>query len=139
MAVASYLADTSALTRLARPGVRDRLVPLVERGMVATCGPIVLEMLYATRNREDCRRLRTFLGDLETLTVDDHTFARASEVQELLAEEGRLCQVGVADLLIAAAAKRSQVTVLHYDADFDAVASLTSQPTEWVGPRGSIA
>ena len=138
MAVARYLADTSALTRLARPAVRERLRPLIERGLIATCGPVVLEMLYATRAREDYQRLRGFLADLETLTVDDEVFDRAVQVQELLSERGRLRQVGVADLLIAATAEASRVIVLHYDADFDAVAELTGQPTEWVTPRGTV-
>jgi hypothetical protein len=30
------------------------------------------------------------------------------------------------------------MTVLHYDADFDKIATVTGQPTEWVVPRGSI-
>jgi len=28
--------------------------------------------------------------------------------------------------------------VLHYDAGFDVIASVTGQPVEWVVPRGSI-
>ena len=31
-----------------------------------------------------------------------------------------------------------RLTVLHYDADFDLIAEITGQPTEWVVPRGSI-
>lgn len=30
------------------------------------------------------------------------------------------------------------MTVLHYDGDFDMIASLTGQPTEWVVPPGSV-
>jgi hypothetical protein len=29
-------------------------------------------------------------------------------------------------------------SVLHYDADFELIASITGQPTDWVVPRGSI-
>jgi hypothetical protein len=29
-------------------------------------------------------------------------------------------------------------TVLHYAADFDRVAAITGQPTEWVVPKGSL-
>jgi predicted nucleic acid-binding protein len=39
-AVARYLADTSALARLRHPGVAAVLAPLIESGMVATCGVI---------------------------------------------------------------------------------------------------
>jgi len=30
------------------------------------------------------------------------------------------------------------VTVLHYDADYDLIASVTGQPVDWVVPRGSL-
>ena len=33
-------------------------------------------------------------------------------------------------------AERHNVTVLHYDADFDTIAAVTGQLTEWVVPRG---
>lgn len=46
--------------------------------------------------------------------------------------------VGIPDLLIAAVARRHGVTVLHYDRDFELVATVTGQPTEWVVPSGSV-
>ena len=30
------------------------------------------------------------------------------------------------------------MTVLHYDADFDAIAAVTRQEMEWVAPQGSL-
>ncbi len=44
----------------------------------------------------------------------------------------------VSDLLIAAAAEARGLTVLHYDADFDRIASVTGQSCEWVAPAGSV-
>jgi hypothetical protein len=32
----------------------------------------------------------------------------------------------------------SVLTMLHYDADFDLIASVTGQPCEWVVPPGSV-
>jgi hypothetical protein len=46
--------------------------------------------------------------------------------------------VGIADLLVAACAERARVTLLHYDSDYEHVAAITGQPTEWVAPRGSL-
>jgi hypothetical protein len=40
--------------------------------------------------------------------------------------------------LVAAAAERAALTVLHYDAGFDLIATVTGQPTEWVVPRDSV-
>ncbi len=43
----------------------------------------------------------------------------------------------VPDLLVDAAAEGTARTMLHYDADFDHIAAVTSQPVEWVILRGS--
>jgi len=42
------------------------------------------------------------------------------------------------DLLVAAAAEAEGLTGLHYDADFDRIATVTDQRNEWVVPAGSI-
>ena len=42
------------------------------------------------------------------------------------------------DLLIAATADVEELTVLHYDADFDLIAEITGQACEWVVPKGTI-
>ena len=57
---------------------------------------------------------------------------------EALALRGQHRAVGLPDLLIAAVAERAQVTVLHYDADYDLVAAVTGQSTQWVIPRASV-
>jgi predicted nucleic acid-binding protein len=46
--------------------------------------------------------------------------------------------VGFPDLLVAAVAERERVTVLHYDGDYDFIAQVTSQPVQWVVPRGTV-
>jgi predicted nucleic acid-binding protein len=46
--------------------------------------------------------------------------------------------VSPADLLIAAAAEAAGVAVLHYDADYDRIAEVTGQPTQWLAPKGSL-
>jgi len=45
---------------------------------------------------------------------------------------------GFSDLLVAAVAERERVTVLHYDGDYELIAQLTSQPMQWVVPRGTV-
>ena len=64
-------------------------------------------------------------------------FNRAIDVQELLAGRGRH-RLPIPDLIIAAAAETTGMTVLHYDADFDTIAAVTHQDVEWVVPRGSL-
>ena len=62
----------------------------------------------------------------------DRTYA----VQGQLAQGGLHRTVKLGDLIIAAAAERASLVVLHYDQDFDRIAEVTSQPSEWVVPRG---
>ena len=35
-------------------------------------------------------------------------------------------------------AESASLTVLHYDADYDHIATMTGQPTEWIVERGSV-
>jgi predicted nucleic acid-binding protein len=57
----------------------------------------------------------------------------------MLAERGHHRGAKPVDLVIAAAAEAARLTVLHYDADFERIAGVSNQPTEWISPRGSIA
>ncbi|MFN0092069.1 MAG: PIN domain nuclease, partial [Acidimicrobiales bacterium] len=38
----------------------------------------------------------------------------------------------------AAAAESAGLVVLHYDRDFELIASVTRQPVEWIVPAGSV-
>jgi predicted nucleic acid-binding protein len=44
----------------------------------------------------------------------------------------------VLDLLIAAAAERAGLTLLHYDNDFELIAGVPGQICQWVVAAGSI-
>jgi predicted nucleic acid-binding protein len=35
-------------------------------------------------------------------------------------------------------AARNGLTVVHYDGDYEIIASVTGQPARWAAPRGSI-
>lgn len=139
MAVARYLADTSVWARVRQPAVDERLTPLVELGLVATCGIIDLEMLYSARSGTEHRRLRGQRSGLEWLAMPDEVWDRAATVQGDLALRGAHRATSIPDLLIAATAERHGVTVLHYDGDYDLIADVTGQPTEWVVARGTTA
>jgi predicted nucleic acid-binding protein len=139
-AVASYLADTSSLARLHRPAVAAVLGPLIEAGLVATCGVIEFELGWATRTGAEFDRVRTDRDEgYEWLATHDEDWHRALDVQATLWHSGRVRAVGFPDLLIAAVAEREQVTLLHYDSDYDLIAEITRQPMQWVVPRGTLA
>ncbi|MEV4059318.1 hypothetical protein [Nonomuraea dietziae] len=53
-----------------------------------------------------------------------------------MAKSGKHRGPSIAALLIAATAEAWELTVLHYDRDFETIAEVTQQPTEWVVPPG---
>jgi predicted nucleic acid-binding protein len=138
--VPTFLADKSALTRRqTRPEVRDTLEPLLVAGEVATCGIVDLELLYSATSRTTYRALAEALRGMPRIAIEEAGVRRALEVQAMLAERSQHRGVPLPDLLIAACAEHAELAVLHYDADFDRIASLTGQQTQWIVPRGSVA
>ena len=138
-AVASYLADTSALARLRHPPVAAVLGPLIEAGLAATCGVVEFELGWATRTTAEFDQLRADRdAGYEWLATHDEDWRRALDVQGALWRSGQVRAVGFPGLLFAAVAVRERVTVLHYDADYDLIAHVTGQPMHWVVPRGTV-
>jgi predicted nucleic acid-binding protein len=134
---ARYLADKSALARFSHPAVEQRLRPLIEEGMVATCAIIDLEVLYSARNATDYRAILEERRGFESVPITPEVMGRALEVQGLLAQRGQH-RVPIPDLILAAAAESVRLAVIHYDADFERIARVTKQKHEWVVPRGTV-
>jgi predicted nucleic acid-binding protein len=138
-AVATHLADTSALARLGRPEVAAALGPLIEAGLVATCGVIEFELGWATRTSAEFDQVRADRdAGYEWLATHDQDWHRALDVQATLWRTGRFRAVGFPDLLVAAVAERERVTLMHYDSDYDLIAEVTGQPMQWVVQRGTV-
>jgi len=135
-----WLIDKSALVRLDRSADADEWAARIQRGLVRITALTRLEVGYSARSGADARDgLRT--APLAAMPVEYLTPAiedRALDVQLLLADRGRHRSVSIPDLIVAATAELTGLTVLHYDRDFETVASVTGQPTEWVVPRGSV-
>ncbi|MGH9106642.1 MAG: PIN domain nuclease [Acidimicrobiales bacterium] len=129
--------DTSALNRLSKPAVEAVVGPLIERGQVATCAIVDLEVLYSTRTGAEWAKVAEELAAMPSVPVTEAVCRRAIAVQGMLWARGKVRSVGLADLLIAAAAEAAEVEVLHYDRDFDLVATVTGQPARWVVEAGS--
>ncbi len=133
----THLFDTSTLTRLSHDAVRAAAEPLVVAGRAARAGISDLEIGFSARNIDEWETLAASISEMNLVeTTADHV-RRARQTQRLLAERG-LRGRPIPDLLIAAAAETEDLTVLHYDVDFDLIASVTGQRCEWIVPRGSI-
>ena len=139
MGVTRYLVDKSALARLHLLPVREKLEPLLERGLVGICGVTELEMLFSARNIQERARMREQLAaSLDPVDTPDDIWALAAEIQEALTEKCQHRLASIADLVVAATAREAGVTVLHYDRDFDTIARFTEQPVQWVVPPGTV-
>ncbi len=132
----TYLLDTSVVTRFRVPAVRERVQALDTTGLARTA-MTDLEVGFSARETSEWDRLMTALESFELVDILPGHFSRARQVQRLLAQHG-LKGRKVPDLLIAAVGEQTARTVLLYDADFDHIASVTGQTTEWVVARGSI-
>jgi predicted nucleic acid-binding protein len=133
----SHLVDTSVLTRLARPSVRDVVEPMARAGQLARPTICDLEIGYAARNADEWDRLIDALDAFEAVETSAAHIARALQVQRLLTTRSRRGRK-LPDLLVAAAAEALSLTVLHYDADFEHIASVTGQAHQWVVPAGTV-
>ncbi|WP_059013551.1 PIN domain nuclease [Streptomyces specialis] len=132
-----YLIDKSALARYPKPVVRAVIDPLHNAGLLAVCGAVEVEVMHSARSKADAERIRDEMRGFDWLTTPDEVWDRALEVQTRLVGSGNWKALSVADLVIAATAERHGAVVLHYDGDYDMIASVTGQPTQWVVPAGA--
>lgn len=138
-----YLVDNSAWQRL-------RLSPHVDEAMrartasgdrFAICSASLDEACYSARSLLDLVTLRerftTGAAMLDTTPEVDLVVRR---IREALFAAGKGRAAGVVDVQIAAVAVHHGSTVLHYDADYDHIASVTEElDHEWVVSQGSVA
>jgi hypothetical protein len=133
----SLLLDTSVLKRLVQPTVRAVVEPLAAAGELGRASICDLEIGYSARNSDEWDALVGALDAFVLLETTGEHVRRALQVQRLLAQRSQRGRK-IPDLLIAAAAEQMGLSVLHYDADFDAIAAVTGQRCEWVVPAGSV-
>jgi len=137
--IARFLIDSSAAARMRRSVVAERLEPLINGGLVATCASLDAEALYSARNPEEYEQVRADRRQAyEYLPTDDDHWQRAFDAQRELARTGRHRAVGIADLLTAVLAAEHGITVIHYDADFEIAADVLPVEHRWVVPRGAV-
>ncbi len=120
--------------------VADRLAPLIQAGVVATCATLDAEALFSACNpaeyEEVCADRRTAY---EYVPTEDEHRQRAFGAQREMARTVRHRAVGVPDLLTAVLAAEHRLTVIHYDADFDTAGEVIDFGRRWIAEPGIIA
>lgn len=133
----THLVDTSVLKRLSNPAIRAVLEPLAEAGNLARAVMSDLEVGYSARNDQEWDELQRALDVFALIDSTADHFARAKQVQRMLAARSQRGRK-IPDLLIAAAAEMERLAVLHYDQDFDRIAEVTGQRCQWIVAPGSV-
>lgn len=135
----AHLADTSAWSKARNHDVlASSFDDAARRGLIATCDLVALELLRSARNLDRFGNQSELLANLTDCPIGVAEFQRAREVQAALAAGGHHRGVKPVDLLIAAAAEAAGLPILHYDHDYDVIASITQQPVRWLSARGSL-
>jgi predicted nucleic acid-binding protein len=125
------LIDSSAWVEFLRDSgspVCMRVDDLLE-GDIAICDPIRMEVLAGARNERhlgDLRRLLARATMLATSTID---YEEAAALYRVCRRSGETVRKLI-DCLIASIAIRTNVTVLHADADFDVLSRHTALRSE---------
>jgi predicted nucleic acid-binding protein len=111
----------------------------VRSGRVLVCDQISLELIRLAPNETRAHELAGRLGAFGSVAMPQDAWSRAREVQLALAGSGEHRRVPPADLLIAAAAERAGVPLVHYDHDYERIAAVTRQPHLWFVAHGALA
>ena len=126
-----YLVDTSIWIEVFRKPPRLRLDDVTELDEVATCLPVIQEVLQGFRDESSFRKAREAMLALPIVEspLPQSVFEDAVSLYRSARRAGLTIRSGV-DCLIAACAMRNGLTVLHHDRDFgvlERVSPLTSR------------
>ena len=132
------LLDASAFWRLGSPQLDDvrrrSVADRIARGIVAASTPLLLE----TRAGRELPPADP--EELPLLWITERAERRATDLQRQLRAAHQHLGVPRLDYLIAAIAEDHRAAILHYDANFDRLASRTdlAVPVEALAPLGSL-
>lgn len=129
------LVDTSVWIEMFAGRVQARPEDFLD---MATCGPVIQEILQGLRSGRQAQQIRFHLLALprigDPVTVD--RYLEAAELYAASRRRGITIRSSV-DCLIASIAIWHKIPVWHFDRDFDRIASFTLLET-WSPARGSL-
>ncbi|MGW5901821.1 PIN domain-containing protein [Streptomyces althioticus] len=132
MSVADHLIDTSALVRMLLRQATAEWEQRMGAGMIALCDMTELEVLCSARSAADREALQERLNQFTWCAMPDGIYRRARVVQRDLTAKGEHRSASAVDLLVAAVAEESGLTLLHHDPDFETLARVTGQPVRMI-------
>lgn len=102
------------------------------------CDLVVLELTRLAPSERRAGELSERLGAFESLPMPTDAWVRARETQLALAPSGDHRRVPPADLLLAAVAEQAGVALVHYDRDYERIATTTDLRHKWFVPDGVL-
>lgn len=131
----TYLLDTSAWVQaMYEQAVAERLASHMRNGELAVCTVTALEVLYSSRNAAEYARDLERLRGLPWPDLSDPR--SAIDLQMRLAQRG-WHRTPIPDVVITATAAEHDLTVLHYDSDYERLAETAGIKHEWLPERGT--
>lgn len=128
-----FLVDTSAwlfaLRKDANPEIKSRLDNLLRDDCVAIMGMVKLELLGGTRTHEEFKRLKSRLDALTYVSMEELSlWDIAYELAFNLRRKG--LTIPYTDILIASAAIKDDLVLIHADNHFDEIARYSKLKVE---------
>jgi predicted nucleic acid-binding protein len=103
--------------------------------------PFRFEALYSAPDAAEFAALANYLDDLRQANGNLDTWRLVERIQRELAENPATShRISLPDLLLASIASQHRLGVLHYDSDYDLLATHTSLEFEsvWIASHGSV-
>jgi hypothetical protein len=128
------LVDTSVWIAVFRKNAALRIEDAVEFDEIATCLPVIQEVLQGFREERAYRMARDAMTALPIVEspMEESLFIEAAELYRAARRQGLTIRSSV-DCLIAACAMRHDLPVLHMDRDYELLArvsTLTARPVK---------
>ena len=135
------LADTSAWTHARHSSVCEEWAAALANDQIATCPIVQLEILLSARDGDAFDAVADDLAQLRSIPVTRSVTNAARQAMRKLAHvhAGYHRSAKIPGLLVAACAQDAAVAVLHYDEDFDRLATVLGFESRWIAPRASLA
>ncbi|MDR0848718.1 MAG: PIN domain-containing protein [Propionibacteriaceae bacterium] len=133
--------DTSVWNRLPRsPAVLAALQSQSVKLKLCFVPTVILEIGFSARSKRDWNKAMGQIASFDELPLRPQTREAAVRMQGLLWDKGMGRAVGALDVLTAAVALDHGAIILHYDRDFETLASVCPElRQEWIVPAGSVA
>ncbi len=118
------LIDTSAWITSFRKSSPERLKlavdEVLQKDLVATCPPVLLEILRGCRSEAEFRKMKERFGSLHSFPANEPVWERAYRMGYELSSSG--LTIPSVDVLIAAIAIENKLGLLHHDQHFRMIA-----------------